>query len=97
MLIASLIRCDWTGHVHVSVAYQHGVHQLTISVSPQAAKLLAGLVGGAPMLLVSAKRDVLLDVVAGKLEATRAVITGRVQVSDLGKLLVFKSAFLIAC
>ena len=79
--------------MHVSVAYQHGVHQLTISVSPQAAKLLAGLVGGAPMLLVSAKRDVLLDVVAGKLEATRAVITGRVQVSDLGKLLVFKSAF----
>ena len=37
--------------------------------------------------------DELLDVLGGQLDATRAVITGRVQVSDLTKLLLFKSAF----
>ena len=45
------------------------------------------------MLTVSARREVLLDVLGGQLDATRAVMTGRIQVSDLTKLLLFKSAF----
>ena len=90
----AFLGCDWSGHVHVTVAHERGVHKLTLAVQPEAARLLPGLSSSvAPILTVTARRDVLLDVLGGQLDATRAVITGRVQVSDLTKLLLFKSAF----
>lgn len=90
----AFLGCDWSGTVHVSVVHDNGVHNVTLSVSPEAARLLEGIDRSRePMLTVASRREILLDVLAGRLEATRAVMTGKVQVSELSKLVVFKSAF----
>ena len=89
----AFLGCSWSGRVHVSVGHDGGEYLMTLAVSPDGAKVHKGHTSKAPMLCVSARRDVLLDVVAGRLDATRAVVTGKIWVSDLGKLVVFKSAF----
>ena len=30
----AFLGCDWTGHVHVTVAHERGVHHLTLAVRP---------------------------------------------------------------
>ena len=93
----AFLGCDWNGCIFVSVQHERGTHLVTLGVSPEAARLYEGHAliheATAPMLTVVSRREVLLDVIAGRMEATRAVIMGRVQVSDLSKLVVVKSAF----
>ena len=54
--------------MHVTVQHDRGVHNMTLVVNPQAAKVLEGHSATLPMLTVSSRRDVLLDVLSGKLE-----------------------------
>ena len=89
----AFLGCDWSGLIHVSVQHDGGTHAMTLVVTPQGPTLLHGHTPKAPMLTVVARREVLLDILEGKLDATRAVVTRQVTVSDLSKLILFKSAF----
>ena len=89
----AFLGCDWSGLIHVSVQHDGGTHAMTLVVTPQGPTLLHGHAPKVPMLTVVARREVLLDILEGKLDATRAVVTRQVTVSDLSKLILFKSAF----
>eukprot|EP00908_Phaeocystis_cordata_P001299 Transcript_11383.p1 GENE.Transcript_11383~~Transcript_11383.p1 ORF type:complete len:692 (+),score=278.41 Transcript_11383:474-2549(+) len=89
----AFLGCDWNGLIHVSVQHDGGTHLVTLVVTPQGPRLLQGHLNKAPMLTVLTRREVLLDILEGKLDATRAVVSRKVTVSDLSKLIVFKSAF----
>ena len=89
----AFLGCDWSGLIHVSVQHDGGTHAMTLVVTPQGPTLLHGHTPRVPMLTVVARREVLLDILEGKLDATRAVVTRQVTVSDLSKLILFKSAF----
>jgi putative sterol carrier protein len=89
----AFLGCDWSGLIHVSVQHDGGTHAMTLVVTPQGPTLLHGHAPRVPMLTVVARREVLLDILEGKLDATRAVVTRQVTVSDLSKLILFKSAF----
>jgi putative sterol carrier protein len=89
----AFLGCDWSGMIHVSVQHDGGTHAMTLVVTPLGPTLLHGHTPRVPMLTVVARREVLLDILEGKLDATRAVVTRQVSVSDLSKLILFKSAF----
>lgn len=72
--LQAFLGCDWNGHVHISVQHERGVHTMTLAVTPQAARVLEGHSSSHPMLTVSARRDVLLDVLSGKLEVSLSLV-----------------------